>query len=286
MSKKNTQPKYYTCITAERKWFDFNLKEVWQYRDLIWLFTKRSFILSYKQTILGPAWIILRPIFTSIIYTFVFGGIAGMSTDGLPKILFYLCSNAIWTYFASCISDNAHTFTGNAGIFGKVYFPRLTTPLSNVLSAIIRFGIQMILILAVLAYYLPKGEVHPHWEAWPLIPLSLINLGLMGMGIGILISSMTTKYRDLTVFIGFGISLWMYATPIIYTISQMNDGFLKTVLLVNPATAPIEIFRYAVLGQGTIIPAYVALSWGITILVTLLGIMVFNRVEKTFMDTV
>lgn len=283
---KKVQPNYYTCITADRKWLDFNLKEVWQYKDLIWLFTKRSFVLTYKQTILGPTWIFLNPILTSIIYTFVFGGIAGMSTDGLPKILFYLCSNAIWTYFASCISANANTFTSNAGIFGKVYFPRLTTPLSNVLSSIIRFGIQMILILAVLSYYLFRGEVHPHWEAWPLIPLALINLGLMGMGIGILVSSMTTKYRDLTIFVGFGISLWMYATPIIYSISQMGNSFLKIVLLVNPATAPIEIFRYAVLGQGTIIPAYAILSWGITIVVTLLGIIVFNRVEKTFMDTV
>ena len=286
MANEIQTPKYHTHITAERKWFELNLKEVWQYKDLIWLFTKRTFVLTYKQTVLGPAWIFLNPILTSIIYTFVFGGIAGMSTDGLPQILFYLASNAIWSFFASCINTNAQTFTNNAGVFGKVYFPRLTTPISNVLSAVIRFGIQMILVLILLAYYMIKGEVQPHWEAWIFLPLVLVNLGMMGLGIGILISSMTTKYRDLTVLVGFGVSLWMYATPIIYPLSQMGDGLFKTILLVNPVTAPVEIFRYAVLGQGTIVPAYVALSWGLTILVTVFGIMVFNRVEKTFMDTV
>ena len=286
MAKDISHPIYHTHITSKRKWFELNLKEVWQYKDLIWLFTKRSFVLTYKQTVLGPAWIFLNPILTSIIYTFVFGGIAGMSTDGLPQILFYLCSNAVWSFFASCITTNASTFAGNASVFGKVYFPRLTTPISNVLSAIIRFGIQMILVLVVLVYYIIKGEVQPHWEAWSLIPVVLLNLGMMGLGIGILISSMTTKYRDLTVLVGFGVSLWMYATPIIYPLSQMGDGLFKTILLVNPVTAPVEMLRYAVLGQGTIVPAYVALSWGITILVAIFGIMVFNRVEKTFMDTV
>ena len=286
MAKEVTQPTYHTHITSKRKWFELNLKEVWQYKDLIWLFTKRTFVLTYKQTVLGPAWIFINPILTSIIYTFVFGGIAGMSTDGLPQILFYLCSNAIWSFFASCINSNATTFTGNAHVFGKVYFPRLTTPISNVLSAVIRFGIQMILVLVTLAYYMIRGEVQPNWEAWLLIPLVLVNLGMMGLGIGILISSMTTKYRDLTVLVGFGVSLWMYATPIIYPLSQMGDGLFKTILLVNPVTAPVEMFRYAVLGQGTIVPEYVALSWGITLLVTIFGIMVFNRVEKTFMDTV
>lgn len=286
MAKELTSPIYHTHITSKRRWFDLNLKEVWQYKDLIWLFTKRSFVVTYKQTVLGPAWIFINPILTSIIYTFVFGGIAGMSTDGLPQVLFYLCSNAIWSFFASCINSNATTFTNNASVFGKVYFPRLTTPISNILSAVIRFGIQMILVLVLLVYYVITGEVQPHWEAWLLIPLCLVNLGMMGLGIGILISSMTTKYRDLTVLVGFGVSLWMYATPIIYPLSQMGDGLFKTILLVNPVTAPVEMFRYAVLGQGTIVPTYVALSWGITILVTLFGVMVFNRVEKTFMDTV
>lgn len=287
MAKEITpQSTYHTHITSQRRWFNLNLKEVWQYKDLIWLFTKRSFVVTYKQTVLGPAWIFLNPILTSIIYNFVFGNIAGMSTDGLPQILFYLSSNAVWSFFSSCITTNATTFTGNANVFGKVYFPRLTTPISNVLSAIIRFGIQMILVLVVLAYYVIKGDVHPHWESWILIPVALLNLGMMGLGIGVLISSLTTKYRDLTVLVGFGVSLWMYATPVIYPLSQMEEGLFKTILLVNPVTAPTEMFRYAVLGQGTIVPEYVALSWGITLLVTIFGIMVFNRVEKTFMDTV
>ncbi len=287
MAKEITpQSTYHTHITSKRKWFELNLKEVWQYKDLIWLFTKRSFVLTYKQTILGPLWIFLNPFLSSLMYAFVFGGVAGMSTDGLPQILFYLCSNAIWAFFASCIGDNASTFRGNAGVFGKVYFPRLTTPISNALSAAIRFCVQMLLVLAFLLYYVIKGEVQPHWEAWLLIPLCLLNLGLMGMGVGIIISSLTTKYRDLSVFVRFGVQLWMYATPIVYPLSQLGDGTIKTILMINPATAPAEICRYAILGQGTIVPTYVAISWVFSITVALFGIMIFNRVEKTFMDTV
>ena len=277
---------YHTHITSKRRWFELNLKEVWQYRDLILLFTKRSFQLTYKQTILGPAWIFLNPFITSVIYTFVFGGIAGIDTDGVPHILFYLCSNAIWAFFASSVNKNAHAFTSNAHVFGKVYFPRLTIPVSNVLSAVIQFGIQMLMVLGFLVYYLAIGKVHPHWTAWLLIPIVLLHLGVMGLGFGIIISSLTTKYRDLAILVGFGVQLWMYATPIVYPLSQLGDGLMKTILLVNPVTAPVEIFRYAVLGQGTIIPAYLVLSWVITLLVATFGVMLFNRVEKTFMDTV
>ena len=191
------KPLYHTHITSKRRWFDLNLKEVWQYRDLIVLFTNRSFKLTYKQTVLGPIWIFLNPFITSVIHTLIFGGIAGISTDGVPKILFYLSSNAIWAFFAACINNNAQTFTANAHVFGKVYFPRLTIPISNVLSASIRFCIQMLMVGGFLAYYVITGEVHPHWEAWPLIPLVLVHLGVMGLGFGIIISSMTTKYRDL-----------------------------------------------------------------------------------------
>lgn len=283
---EQAKPVYHTHISSKHKWFDLNLKEVWRYRDLILLFTKRNFVLTYKQTILGPAWIFLNPFLTSIIYTFVFGNIAGMSTDGIPQILFYLCSNAIWGFFSACVNNNAATFTSNAGVFGKVYFPRLTTPISNVLSAVIRFGVQMILVAIFLVYYVITGEVSPNWGAWLLIPLVLLHLGVMGMGFGIIISSMTTKYRDLAILVNFGVQLWMYATPIIYPLSQLGDGLLKTILLVNPVTAPVEIFRYAVLGQGTIVPAYLLLSWVIMLLVALFGVMIFNHVEKTFMDTV
>lgn len=277
---------YHTHISSKRRWFDLNLREVWQYRDLIVLFTKRTFTLTYKQTVLGPAWIFLNPLISSIIYAFVFGGIAGMGTDGVPQLLFYLCSNAIWIYFSTSVTKNASTFTANANVFGKVYFPRLTIPVSNVLASIVQFGVQMLLVLAFLAYYLIAGQVQPNWAAWLLIPVVLLHLGLLGLGFGIIISSLTTKYRDLAILVTFGVQLWMYATPIVYPLSQLGDGLMKTILLVNPVTAPVEVFRYAVLGQGSIMPGYLALSWGITLLVVIAGVMIFNRVEKTFMDTV
>lgn len=281
-----TKPVYHTHISARHRWFELNLKEVWQYRDLITLFTRRTFVLTYKQTVLGPAWIFLNPLISSIIYAFVFGGIAGIGTDGVPTILFYLCSNAIWIFFSSCVTKNASTFTANAGVFGKVYFPRLTIPVSNVLASIIQFFVQMLLVLAFLAYYMAVGVVHPHWEAWLLVPLVLVHLGLLGLGCGIIISSLTTKYRDLAILVTFGVQLWMYATPIVYPLSQLGDGTMKTILLMNPVTSPVEMFRYAILGQGTVMPGYLALSWGVTVVVVVIGVMIFNRVEKTFMDTV
>ena len=277
---------YHTHISSQHQMLKLNLKEVWQYRDLIWLFTKRNFTVAYKQTVLGPAWLFLNPLVSSIIYAFVFGGIAGIGTDGIPSILFYMCSNAIWIYFSSCVTKNASTFTANAGVFGKVYFPRLTIPISNMISAMIQFGIQILMVMGVLVFYLIRGEVQPNWAAWLLIPLELIHLGLLGLGFGIIISSMTTKYRDLSILVGFGVQLWMYITPIVYPMSQLGDGIVKTILMINPVTAPVEVIRYAILGKGTIMPGYLALSAVITALVLVFGIMIFNKVEKTFMDTV
>ena len=277
---------YHTHISSRHRWFELKLKEVWQYRDLITLFTKRSFALTYKQTVLGPAWIFLNPLISSLIYAFVFGSIAGIGTNGVPNILFYLAGNAIWGYFSTCVTKNASTFTSNAGVFGKVYFPRLTIPISNILASSVQFGVQMVLVLVFLAFYLVTGQVHPHWAAWLLVPVVLIHLGLLGLGFGIIISSLTTKYRDLAILVTFGVQLWMYITPVVYPMSQLGDGMMKTILMVNPVTAPVELFRYAVLGQGTIMPGYLVLSWSITIIVVALGIMIFNRVEKTFMDTV
>lgn len=281
-----TKPIYHTHISSKQKWLELNLKEVWCYRDLIVLFTRRTFVLTYKQTVLGPAWIFLNPLISSIIYAFVFGGIAGIGTDGIPQILFYLCSNAIWIFFSTSVTKNAQTFTANANVFGKVYFPRLAVPISNVLASIIQFGVQMLLVLAFWAYYVIIGQVHPHWAYWLLIPVILVHLGLLGLGCGIIISSLTTKYRDLAILVTFGVQLWMYATPIVYPLSQVGSGWMKTILLINPVTAPVEVFRYAVLGQGAILPQYLALSWVITIVVVVVGIMIFNKVEKTFMDTV
>jgi len=281
-----TPTKYHTHITSDHKFFKLNLKEVWRYRDLIWLFTKRTFVVSYKQTILGPAWLFITPIISSLIYCFIFGGIAGMGTDGVPQMLFYLSGNAIWAFFSTCLTNNASTFTANANVFGKVYFPRLTTPISNVLSSVIQFGIQMIIVVCFLVFYVITGQVSPNWWALCFIPIILLHLGIMGMGFGIIISSMTTKYRDLRVLVGFGVSLWMYITPIVYPLSQAGEGFLRTVLLINPVTTPVEVFRYALLGQGTIEPWYLLGSWCFTIVVAVFGIMIFNKVERTFMDTV
>lgn len=280
------QSTYHTHISSKHRWFDLNLKEVWQYRDLIALFTKRSFVVSYKQTILGPAWIFLTPLFSSIVQAFVFGGIAGIGTEGVPTLLFYLCSNAVWGFFAACLTSNANTFTANAYVFGKVYFPRLTTPLSNVLSAVIRFFIQMIMVLLFMVYFLFQGAVHPNWAAWLVIPVELVHLGILGMGFGIIISSMTTKYRDLTILVEFGVSAWMYLTPVVYPLSTVGESWMKTALQINPVTSSMELMRYAVLGTGTVNLGYYGLSWAITFVVALVGIMVFNKVEKTFMDTV
>lgn len=280
------QSTYHTHISSKHRWLDLNLKEVWQYRDLIALFTKRSFVVSYKQTILGPAWIFLTPLFSSIVQAFVFGGIAGIGTEGVPTLLFYLCSNAVWGFFAACLTSNANTFTANAYVFGKVYFPRLTTPLSNVLSAGIRFFIQMIMVLLFMVYFLFHGAVHPNWAAWLVIPVELLHLGILGMGFGIIISSMTTKYRDLTILVEFGVSAWMYLTPVVYPLSTVGESWMKTALQINPVTSSMELMRYAVLGTGTVNLGYYGLSWAITFVVALLGIMVFNKVEKTFMDTV
>lgn len=276
----------HTHISSKHRLLELNLKEVWRYRDLIVLFTKRTFALTYKQTILGPLWIFLNPLLSSIVYAFVFGGIAGIGTDGVPHILFYLCSNAIWIFFSNCVTRNAGTFTANAHVFGKVYFPRLTIPVSNVLAAVIQFGVQMVLVLAFLAYYVVMGQVHPNWEAWLLIPVVLVHLGLLGLGCGIIISSLTTKYRDLAILVTFGVQLWMYATPIVYPLSHLDNGVMKTVLLFNPVTAPVELLRYAVLGQGAVMPGYLALSALVTVIVAIVGVMIFNKVEKTFMDTV
>ena len=279
--------KYHVRISSKVNHLSLNLKEVWQYKDLIVLFTKRSFALTYKQTILGPAWIFLNPFITSIIFTFIFGQIAGISTDGIPHILFYLSSNAIWALFSASVTKNAHTFTSNAGVFGKVYFPRLTIPVSNVLSTFIQFLVQMSMILVFWLYYYFNGSIAPHIAMIPLIPLILLHLGLLGLGFGIIISSMTTKYRDLAILVNFGVQLWMYITPVVYPISQIGgSGKLKALMMLNPVTAPVEAFRYILLGSGTFDLKYLCISWIITIIIVVFGVMIFNTVEKTFMDTV
>ncbi len=272
-------------ISAKHDLFDLKLGEVWRYRELIWLFTKRSFQVAYKQTILGPLWLFIRPLMTSFMSVVLFGNIAKLSTDGVPQLLFYLTGNAIWSYFSSCFSNACSTFTGNSRLFGKVYFPRLVMPLSNILNAAIRFGIQMTLALALLAYYVAAGLMQPHWPAWLGIPLVLAQLGLLGMGCGIIVSSLTTKYRDLNVLVGFGVTLWMYATPVVYPMSSVS-GPLRDILLLNPVSAPVELLRWIILGVGSVSVPHLALSCGVTLAVVFLGILLFNKVERTFMDTI
>lgn len=276
----------HTHISSKVNRFDLRLYEVWRYRELILLFTKRTFKVAYKQTILGPMWLFINPFLTSIVYTILFGNIARLSTDGVPQILFYLTGTAIWGLFSSCLSSNASTFTGNAGLFGKIYFPRLTVPISNMLSAIIKLGISMSLVMVLLIVYLIRGEVSPNWICWLLLPVTVIWIGLLGMECGILISSITTKYRDLSVLVSFALSLWMYATPVVYPMSQLPFGWLRNIILINPVSAPVEIFRYAVLGAGSIEPVSICISVVFTLAVGVLAVAVFNRVERTFIDTV
>lgn len=275
-----------TRISADRSWKDLRLKEVLQYRDLIVLLTKRSFQISFKQTVLGPLWLFLNPLITSVIYTVVFGRIAGIRTDGVPGVLFYLTSTGIWGFFASCVTANANVFTANAYLFGKVYFPRLTVPISQALAAAIRFLIQLSIVLVILAFYCVKGLLRPHFAAWLLIPLVLLELGIMGMSVGVILSSMTTKYRDLSVLVGFGMNLWMFATPIIYPYTQVPPGWIRTLAMINPVTPMVELYRYAILGVGEILPRACLWSLAFTLLAASCGLLIFNRVERTFMDTV
>ena len=277
---------YHVRITAEHSPISLNLREVWRYRDLIILMTKRSFKLIYKQTILGPVWVILTPLLTSIVYTVVFGNMAGLSTAGVPKLLFYLCSQSLWAFFAECVSRNSSTFITNARVFGKVYFPRLTMPISTMLFAGIQLLIQLSMVVILIIFYVFKGMVHPRWELIPLIIPVMLVTGLMGLSMGILVSSVTTKYRDLQLLVSFGIHLWMYISPVIYPVSQINKGIWYQLLLLNPMTAPMELFRTALLGTEMVSSVSIISTLVFTVLMVPLSIVIFNRVERNFIDTV
>lgn len=277
---------YHVHLAPKSGWFDVDLKEVWRYRDLIWLFTKRSFILRYKQTILGPLWVIFQPLMTTLIYTFVFGGIAGISPSGIPSVLFYMGGNAVWSFFAACINGTANTFTGNAGVFGKVYFPRLVSPISTVFASMGDFFIQFVMFLGFWAYYVITGQVSPNYQGILMMPVIVIYLGMLGLGCGVVISSLTTKYRDLTMLVGFGVQLWMYITPVVYPASALGNGGLYIVGMLNPVTCAVETFRWAFLGNGSFEPLFWLISSGIMLVIACLGVIIFSKVEKTFMDTV
>ncbi|MDY4573598.1 MAG: ABC transporter permease, partial [Intestinibacter sp.] len=253
--------------------------------DLIVMFVKRDFKTLYKQTILGPLWIIINPLLTTVMYTIVFGNIANISTDGMPQIVFYMLGTTVWTYFSTSLTKTATTFTGNAAIFGKVYFPRLVTPISTVISGLINFAVQFIMFLCFAVYYYVKGApINPNIFIL-LTPLLLVELAALSLGFGIIISSLTTKYRDLAVLVTFGVQLWMYATPVVYPASQLG-GKLKTLMMLNPVSPIVESFRYAFLGSGSIPWNFLGISVISTIVVMFIGVVLFSRVEKTFMDTV
>lgn len=265
--------------------FDLQLKEVWRYRDLLQMFVRRDFVAVYKQTILGPIWFFLQPLFTTITFTIVFGNIAGISTDGIPGPLFYMAGIVGWNYFAECLTTTSNTFIQNANIFGKVYFPRLIMPLSIVVSNLLKFGVQFILFLVFLAYFMLTGaQIQPNW-AVVLVPFLIILMAALGLGFGMLISAMTIKYRDLKFLITFGVQLAMYASPVIYPLSTLPEKY-KLFILANPMTSIIETFRYAFLGEGTFSWMYLAYSTLFATTIMSLGIVVFNKVEKSFMDTV
>jgi len=280
------QPELWTKVIGPKKgWFDINLSDLWNYRDLILLFVKRDFVAFYKQTILGPLWFLLQPIFTTIVFTIVFGMIAHIPTDGMPRVLFYMSGIMIWNYFSNCLNKTSDTFASNASIFGKVYFPRIAVPVSIVITNLITFAIQFLLFLICWAYYYLGGSDIKASPLVLLVPVLLIQMAALGLGLGILISSMTTKYRDLKFVIGFGVQLWMYATPIVYPMSQIPEKW-QWISALNPMSAIVETTRYAFLGAGIVSPLHLLISLGTTLLVLMTGIIMFSRIEKTFMDTV
>src|ERR1035437_720645 len=276
---------YTTVIKPKIKLFEVDFKEIWQYRDLFSMFVKRDIITQYKQTILGPTWFFIQPAITTIMYMIVFGGIAGISTDGLPQPMFYLAGIVCWQYFADCLNKTSSTFTANQGIFGKVYFPRIIVPLSTVASGLVRMGIQFLLFAAVYIYYLFIGvHIAPNIYIL-LLPLIIIMLAGLSLGFGIIISSMTTKYRDLTIFFSFIVQLWMYATPVIYPLSSMSPK-RQWIMGINPVTSLVETFKYGTMGVGTFSWMMLGFSFIFMIVLLCIGIVVFNKVQRSFMDTV
>lgn len=284
MSDKNWD----LIIQNKSSLFRLDLHEVWRYRDLLRMYVKRDIITFYKQTILGPMWFFIQPIMTTIMFMFVFGGIAGISTDGVPQAVFYLAGLVCWNYFADCLTKCSDTFNANQQIFGKVYFPRLIVPFSIVISNMVKMGIQLVLFLVVYAYYfIVLGTFEINWTI-VLFPVLLLMLASLGLGFGLVISSLTTKYRDLRFLITFGVQLWMYATPVIYPLSVMKQNYPNKiwVIVANPLTAIIETFKFGFTGVGVFEWNYLLYSFVMSIAVLLLGIIVFNRVQKNFMDVI
>lgn len=272
-------------ITSQKQWYELNLSEVFRYRDLILLFVKRSFNSQYKQTILGPLWFVINPLLTSVVSTLIFGNIAGIKSDGIPYFLFYLVGYTLWNYFSTCVSTTSSTFISNANIMGKVYFPRLTMPISSVIFAAINMMVIFLMsIVAIIGYNLSGISIIPSIYIW-IIPFLMIQTAVLGLAVGIIISAMTTKYRDLAILVSFGLNLWMYLTPIVYSVSNVSES-AKKVIMLNPMSAIVQNYKFALLGIGGLEVGYWILSIVITIVLFVIGVILFNRVEKTFMDTV
>ena len=290
MQQNHRAQQWDTVIRPRKGWFDINFKELWQYRDLAWMLVKRNFFLIYQQTVLGPAWVVIQPLLTTLVFTVVFGNLAGLPTDGMPSFLFYMAGNIMWSYFSSCLTKTSHTFINNRNLFGKVYFPRLCMPISTALSQLINFFVQFVVFIGFVVYYAtqPRSTVVPNWRLIALTPLMLMQLGMLGLGFGIIVSSLTTKYRDLALLVSFGVQLWMYATPVTYPASMIAEKFpqLLGIYMLNPMTPLIELFRSAFLGTPCYYMNYYWLSIVVTLAVFALGVVLFSRVEKTFMDTV
>ena len=279
------EPEWTKIIEPQHRIIHIDWKEIWQYRDLIYLFVKRDFTAQYKQTVLGPLWFLIQPILSSSIFTIVFSQIAGLSTDKVPPFLFYMCGLVAWGYFASCLGTSAGTFSSNAGIFSKVYFPRLTVPIANAITNLLTFGIQLGLFLVVWAILMLKGApIHPQY-AILFLPLLLLEMALLGIGVGCFISSYTTRYKDFSLLVGFGVQLWMYASCVFYPLSSVPENW-RWILVLNPMVPIIEGFRYAFLGAGIVERWQLAVGFGVSVLIFLLGVMVFRRTERTFSDTI
>lgn len=282
--ENNKENKWTEIIEPQSSLLSLNLKEVWRYRDLLLLLVKRDFVTYFKQTILGPIWFFVNPIFTTVIYTLVFGNIAGISTNGAPKVAFYLSGVVMWNYFSTSLTQTSTVFTVNASIFGKVYFPRLIMPLAIVVSNLMQFGIQFLLFLVIVIYYTFQGQLHPNIFVL-LTPILIVLMAAFALGVGMIFSSMTTKYKDMTMLLAFGVQLFMYATPVIYPLSTIDEKYRYLVQL-NPLTAIIENFRYAFLGVGNLnIPA-LGYSFVVISILLAIGTIIFNRVQKGFMDTI
>lgn len=274
-----------TYVTAKRGLFSINFSELWSYRDLAWLFVKRDLVNSYKQTVLGPIWIIINPLLSTTVFTVIFGVIAGIPTDGTPQFLFYMSGNILWSFFSNCFNRASSTFLGNARIFGKVYFPRLIMPISGIMYNLVNYLLQTVVFVAMIIIYSFLGaNVHPN-AIILLTPALVIQTALLGTGMGLIVSSITTKYRDLTILVSFGVSLLMYITPVVYPVSKVSESY-RWLLLLNPVAPIVETYRYAFLGNGTLVWMYLGISMAVTAVILFLGIIVFNQVEKNFIDTV